>query len=202
MLIYELGKTYLASVLIEACLKQTDHTTCYFYCNEKADSRASARVILRSILMQMVHQHTELLPYCYAKMQTSLSSVLLDLSTINTLLETFCERIPHLFVVVDGLDECAEEQRHILETFRKLVRNSDVHSPGKIRVAFLSRPSPEIKRFLPEAQVFALDAETTKFEIQKYCKYRARELVKFDFGENVIVDVIERISFKANGKPC
>lgn len=202
MLIYKLGKTYLASVLIEACLKQTDYTTCYFYCNDKADSRASARVILRSILMQMVHQHTELVPYCYAKMKTSLSSVLLDLSTINTLLETFCERIPHLFVVVDGLDECGEEQRDILETFRKLVRNSDVHSPGKIRVAFLSRPSPEIKKFLPEAQVFALNPETTKLDIQKYCEYRAREFVKFDYGENDLADAIGRIGVKANGKHC
>ncbi|OQD65820.1 hypothetical protein PENPOL_c005G06642 [Penicillium polonicum] len=125
------GKTYLASVLIEACLQKTDCTTSYFYCN--------------------------------------------------------------------GLDECGEGKKDVLETFKNLVKKAEAISPGKLRVVFLSRPAPEIKNSLPEAQVFTLEPENTKIDIQKYCQYRTRELAKFDFGDNILNDVIERICIRADG---
>lgn len=201
LLTYLLGKTYLASVLIEACLQKTDCTTSYFYCSEQAGSRGSAIVILRGILLQLICRHTELIPYCYTKMKSSLSSILSDLSTINTLLETICERISQLYFVIDGLDECGEGKKDVLETFKNLVEKAEAISPGKLRVVFLSRPAPEIKNSLPEAQVFTLEPENTKIDIQKYCQYRTRELAKFDFGDNILHDVIERICTRADGKP-
>ncbi|KAJ5195940.1 zinc finger protein [Penicillium cf. viridicatum] len=144
-------------------------------------------------------RHTELIPYCYTKMKSSLSSILSDLSTINTLLETLCERISRLYIVIDGLDECGEGKKDVLETFKNLVKKAEVMSPGKLRVVFLSRPAPEIKSSLPEAQIFALEPENTKIDIHKYCQYRTRELAKFDFGDNILNDVIERICIRADG---
>lgn len=200
-LISVLGKTYLASVLIEECLKQGDCTTCYYYCSEnEAASRDSAKAILRGILLQLVCQHTELIPYCYAKMESSFSSSLSDLSTMNTLLETFCERISRLYVVIDGLDECGDGKKDLLETFKSLVEKAEVLSPGKIRVVFLSRPVPEIKNSLPNSQVLVLETENTKDDIQKYCQHRTRELVKFDLGDSILNDVVDRICFRADGK--
>ncbi|KAJ6086756.1 zinc finger protein [Penicillium canescens] len=99
----------------------------------------------------------------------------------------------------DGLDECGEGKKDVLETFKNLVKKAEVISPGKLRVVFLSRPAPEIKNSLPEAQVFALEPENTKIDIQKYCRYRTRELAKFDFGDNILNDVIERICIRADG---
>ncbi|KAF3403455.1 hypothetical protein F1880_009527 [Penicillium rolfsii] len=189
----------LASVLIEACLQKIDCTTCYFYCSDKEDSRGSAVAILRSILLQFLCRHRELIPYCHAKMKSSLSSILSDLSTINTILETFCERISRWYVVIDGLDECGEGKKDVLETFRNLVKKAEALSPGKLQVAFLSRPAPEIKKSLPEAQVFALEPEYTKVDIQKYCQHRTRELAKFDFGGDILNDVIEKICIRADG---
>lgn len=133
-------------------------------------------MILRGILLQLICRHTELIPYFYIKMKSSLSSILSDLSTINTLLETLCERISRLYVVIDGLDECGDRKKDVLETFKNLVKKAEVISPGKLRVVFLSRPAPEIKNSLPAAQVFALEPENTKINIQKYCQYRMREL--------------------------
>ncbi|KAJ5533797.1 zinc finger protein [Penicillium freii] len=99
----------------------------------------------------------------------------------------------------DGLDECGEGKKDVLETFKNLVEKAEVISPGKPRVVFLSRPAPEIKNSLPEAQVFTLEPENTKMDIRKYCQYRTRELAKFDFGDNILDDVIERICIRADG---
>lgn len=173
-LIYLLGKTYLASVLIEACLRRIDCTTCYFYCREEGESRATALAILRSILLQLVYRHNELIPYCYAKMKSSLSSILSDLSTINTMLETFCERISRWYVVIDGLDECGEGKKDVLDIFKNLVKKAEALSPGKLRVAFLSRPAPEIKNPFPEAQFFALEPENTKVIIRRRLRRSSR----------------------------
>lgn len=88
----------------------------------------------------------------------------------------------------------------VLETFQNLVKKAEIVSPEKLWVAFLSRPAPEIKNSLPEAQVFAIEPENTKVDIQKYCQYRARELAKFGFGDNILNEVIERICIRADGK--
>ncbi|CAG8930839.1 unnamed protein product [Penicillium salamii] len=194
------GKTYLASVLIEACLQKTDWTTCYFYCSEKTESKGSPLVILRSILFQLLCAHNDLVPYCHAKMKSSLTSVLSDFPTLNALLGTFFERTQRCFVVIDGLDECDKGGKDVLGTLRNLVRKADLLAPGRLRVAFFSRPSPEIKKSLPEAQAFAIEPERTRFDIEKYCHHRTRELVKFDFERSILKEVIEKICVRADGR--
>jgi hypothetical protein len=71
-------------------------------------------------------------------MKNSGSATLLDLSTANTILEVFYERIPHLTVIVDRVDECEEQRKDLLDTFRGLVKNNEIYSKGKLRVLFLS----------------------------------------------------------------
>lgn len=133
-------------------------------------------------------------------MKSSLTSILSDLSTINTLLETFCERLPQCYFVIDGLDECGEGRKEVLETFKNLVRQSELLSPGRIRVLFLSRPAPKIKNSLVEAQVLALQPEHTEASIRNYCRYRTRELAKFEYGDEVLNNVADRICTRADGE--
>ncbi|RLM00334.1 hypothetical protein CFD26_108105 [Aspergillus turcosus] len=193
------GKSYLASVLIEACMKNPSWVTCYFYCNEKTDMKTTAIAILRGILLGLVCQHKELVPYCHTRLKSSLSPTLSDLSTANTLIETFCERIPRLYMIIDGLDECQEGLKDLLETFRNLIKRSERYSPGKLRVLLLSRPLPEIKNALPEAAIIALQPEHNKADIQKYCQRRTCELLKFDFSNDDLNDTVQRICTRADG---
>ncbi|KAF7136711.1 hypothetical protein CNMCM5793_006029 [Aspergillus hiratsukae] len=193
------GKTYLASVLIDTCVKNPSWVTCYFYCNEKTDMKTTAIAVLRGILLGLVCQHKELVPYCHARLKSSLSPTLSDLSTANTLIETFCERIPHLYMIIDGLDECEEGLKDLLETFKNLIKRSERYSPGKLRVLLLSRPLPEIKNALPEAAILALQPEHNKADIQKYCQRRTCELLKFEFSNVVLNDTVQRICTRADG---
>ncbi|KAL2850313.1 hypothetical protein BJY01DRAFT_261588 [Aspergillus pseudoustus] len=193
------GKTYLASVLIEECQKEQDAVTCYFYCDESAELRSSAIAVLRGLLLQLVHKHQELVPYCRSKRKNSRISTLTDLSVANTLIETFCERIPRLYMIIDGLDECEKGQKDLLETLKNLINKSDRYSPGKLRVLLLSRPMSEIKNAVPEAAILPLGPNDNKEDIEKYCKRRSREFQKMDFSEDRLNEVIERICIRADG---
>ncbi|KAL4885914.1 hypothetical protein BJY04DRAFT_230145 [Aspergillus karnatakaensis] len=194
------GKTYLASVVIEECMKDSDWTTCYFYCNEKVEKRASAIAVLRGILLQLIRKHQELVPYCHARMKSSHSPFLSDISAAYTLIETFCERIPKVFMIIDGLDECEEGRKDLLETFKSLIRKTESYAPGKLRALFLSRPLNEIKNAVPDAAILALTPEHNKADIQKYCQARSVELEeKFNFTAQELVEPMNRICIRANG---
>ncbi|KAI9376649.1 hypothetical protein BJX61DRAFT_530663 [Aspergillus egyptiacus] len=195
-----LGKSYLASMLIEECMKNCSVITCYFYCNDKAGVGPSALAVLRSILLQLVCQHSELVPYCHSKRRGSVSPNLTDISTAISLIETFCERIPHLNIIIDGLDECGEGRKDLLEILKNLIhKKSGVQSPGKIRILLLSRPMPEIKNAIPEASVLSLGPEHNKADIQAYCRRRSREFEKFQAPREIITDALDRICIRADG---
>ncbi|BAE55442.1 unnamed protein product [Aspergillus oryzae RIB40] len=176
------GKTYLASVVIETCLEDSSSVTCYFYCKEKVKSRNSAIAVLRGILLQLARQHRELIPYCYAKIKSSGSLMLSDLSTAN-----------------DGVDECEEQRKDLIDIFRILVRKNEIYAKGKLRVLFLSRPMNEVKNALPEAEMLALEPDHNRQDIQKYCERRKREFQKFGFDNEYLKDVVQIICTRADG---
>jgi hypothetical protein len=179
--------------------------TYYFYCKEqktkgeKVGIKNSAIAILRGILLQLVFQHSELVPYCHSRFKSSLSPTLSDLSTANALIETFCARIPRLYMIIDGLDECEDGRKDLLETFKNLIKRGANYAPEKLRVLFLSQPLPGIKNALPEAAILTLQPEHTKADIQKYCRTRTRELLKFEFSNEDLNYIVQRICTKADG---
>jgi hypothetical protein len=102
-------------------------------------------------------------------------------------------------MVVDGLDECENGRKDLLETFKNLINKSDRLSPGKLRVLFLSRPMPEIKSAVPEAAILPLGPEHNRADIKQYCRRRSRELQKFEFNDDALNEVLERICIQADG---
>uniref|UniRef100_A0A093VFA9 Vegetative incompatibility protein HET-E-1 n=1 Tax=Talaromyces marneffei PM1 TaxID=1077442 RepID=A0A093VFA9_TALMA len=195
------GKTYLASIMIEACLKDTSVVTAYFYCSEKIEGRTTAIAVVRGILYQLVRHHPDLAPYCYEKMKNSDSTILSSLKVAREILGVFCERIPQLYVIIDAVDECqsSEEAKNLLDTFKDLTKKCDNHSPGKLRVLFLSQPTSEIRNSLVSADTLTLTPELNVGDIRKYCQHRTRELEKFEFSSEDIKNVVEIICARADG---
>ncbi|KAF9884899.1 hypothetical protein FE257_000966 [Aspergillus nanangensis] len=132
-------------------------------------------------------------------MEKSLTATLSDLSTANVILDTFVQRVPRLYVIIDGLDECNNGRKDLLDILRRLVIRTESYAPGKLRVALLSQPSSEIKNSLPETEVLALLSEHNQKDIQKYCQQRKRELDKFEFADGYLKQTLDRICTKADG---
>lgn len=99
------GKTILASIVIEECRRKSDFKTSYFYCRQGDHTANNGVDVLRGLVDQLIDEYPQLLPYCYAKHISSREALLTSFSLAKKLLGDFCETIPKLFLIIDGVDE-------------------------------------------------------------------------------------------------
>jgi hypothetical protein len=144
------GKTVLASAIIDACMQTSGFDTSYFYCHDGDQSTNSALSILKGLANLLLNQHVEdLLPAFHNGKATSGDASLRSLPTAQKLLEDCCSILPRVFLVVDGLDECeAAERKLALESLTKLVGDCNATKPGKLRVLVVSQYYSDIQRGL------------------------------------------------------
>jgi len=154
------GKTILASVIIEACLRTPQSVTSYFYCRH-GDSAANTCVsILRGLLSQLVSQNRDLMPYFHDFFIRSDEPVLLSEHVMKQLIELICQTNIKKYIVVDGLDECESKQRKsILSFFRLLAKNLDSKDPGSLRILIVSQDESDIRKDLCHADVLRLEED-------------------------------------------
>jgi hypothetical protein len=73
---------------------------------------------------------------CYSSTETELTSPYL----IEELLNFAFKKCKSAYIVLDGLDECArEERKKITQWFRKLVEDLPTSEPERLRCLFVSR---------------------------------------------------------------
>ena len=189
-------------------MDQASWTTGYFYCSDKSNGRNTASSILRGIISQLVGQNREpLVPYCLEKKSHSASPSLSAFSLARGLIETICEMLSRIYIVIDGMDECQNpgDRKLIVDTLTNLVDKCNRYCQGKLRVLFLGRSFYEVDRMssLPLCiDNFSLTPENSELDIEKYCKTRFRRergLLKFGLSDKEKATAIEVICFRANG---
>jgi hypothetical protein len=185
-----LGKTILASLIIDSCLEKTSSSTeipistAYFYCAEGDEKRNDATSIFLGLLTQLIARSLDieechnLLPYCHDKTLGELSP---SFATTETLLTCFCNTFPKLYLIIDGLDECHQDKRkQILTLVTKIITICDNKEPGKLRILILSRDLPDIRTALGISTNLDLQRKDTVTDITNYVKYR-QELLQRKF---------------------
>ena len=128
------------------------------------------------------------------------------ISLAKSLIETVCSILQHIFIVIDGLDECqkAEDRKEIIDTFSDLVKTCDGQSQGKLRVLFLSRSDFQADRMsLPLIiDTFPLAPENNQKDIERYCNLRfEREhgLLKLGLQDQEVEAAVKITCLRANG---
>uniref|UniRef100_A0A093VGA7 Putative SWI/SNF-related matrix-associated actin-dependent regulator of chromatin subfamily A member 3-like 1 n=1 Tax=Talaromyces marneffei PM1 TaxID=1077442 RepID=A0A093VGA7_TALMA len=146
--------------------------------------------------------------YCYDREQyTDTGGWILSHEKIQKWLSPDVQQSSHSMLWINGrpgtdaVDECqsSEEAKNLLDTFKDLTKKCDNHSPGKLRVLFLSQPTSEIRNSLVSADTLTLTPELNVGDIRKYCQHRTRELEKFEFSSEDIKNVVEIICARADG---
>jgi hypothetical protein len=187
-----LGKTILASLIIDSCIEKTSTSTeipistAYFYCVEGDEKRNDATSIFLGLLTQLiarsldVDECSNLLPYCHDRI---LGEMLPSFSTTETLFTCFCNTFPKLYLIIDGLDECQPDKRkQILTLVSKIMTICDNKEPGKVRILILSRDLLDIKTALGISTNLDLQRKDTVTDITNYVRYRQEMLhQKFDY---------------------
>ncbi|KAL4907789.1 hypothetical protein BDW74DRAFT_112644 [Aspergillus multicolor] len=145
------GKTVLAGLMIEECLKKTLHgcrACCFFFCDYQEPQTRDPIDILSSLTSQLARQSDdafEILAAYYATLH--LQKGLTSTPELACLLDTLTDMsavFDQVLIVVDGLDECGPESSVTEDLF------SLVHGAPTISLALLSRPFHDIRLILQE----------------------------------------------------
>lgn len=188
------GKSVLASVVMDEIQSRTAVDHAFFYCKDSDSERSSYTQVLRAFLSQLVSQTRGLVPYYYDEGIQSGEVSLHSKKLSEKLLDFALQNVRRGFVVIDGVDECPpSERKALLEHLIQLIHRCDVTFPGKVRFMVLSREEPDIKKLLTGSETLKITSRDTLEDIKMYIKYQASRLrSKFSELETEDIDYIQK----------
>jgi hypothetical protein len=152
---------------VDECRLRKDFITSFFYCHDGDPTSSSAVGILKGLVDQLLTQFPQMLPPCHTRRTSSGEPSLRSSTITKKLFEDFCETIPKLFIIIDGLDECEkDERRYVLDVLTEVVGLCDTKEPGKLRLLLVSQDyvdirSSAISRMAPKIlQISDIDNES------------------------------------------
>jgi len=177
------GKTVLASVIISEIKEKNLAPVAFCYCKHQDPDKNSFISIMKAFLSQLLIQQDHLLPFYYDEGISSGEVSLHSTKLCKKLLRCMLQNIPSAFLIIDGLDECDQNERKLtLEFFNDLINLCDNAKPGKVKLLIVSRDEPDIKKSLALATMVRIGDQDTFQDIESYIVHRAG-LVEQKFRE-------------------
>jgi Cdc6-like AAA superfamily ATPase len=145
------GKTVLAGTIIEETLRKNSESvaTTFFFCDYKDTITQSPQNILCVLASQLAIQHEEAYglleryhQMLHPKRGLQQSPRVVDL---QKLLQDMMKCFDHVYLIVDGLDECGASAGKVIDALLYIINAS-----GNISAAFLSRDEDHIRNRLEE----------------------------------------------------
>ena len=180
------GKSVLAKYLIDHVLKDTGATICYFFFKDQDQN--TVRQALCALLHQLFTKKPTLVKHAMKQYSEDGSGLVKATGSLWKVLRSATQdpEADHVIMVLDALDECAEED------FASLIRNIQEQSlngqsvQGKLRYILTSRPySKIISRFhdlleaFPNIHIPGEEAsEAIGHEVNRVVEYRLDQLSK------------------------
>jgi hypothetical protein len=169
-----LGKSVLASVVIDEIKDKHSEPIGFFYCKHGDPSRSTFVSVVKAFLSQLLVQQDHLLPYYYDESTASGEVNLHSSKLCKLLLRSMLQNIPRAFLIIDGLDECdPQERKLILDFFNEIINLCDSTTPGKVRLLIFGRDEVDIKKALSLGTVVRITPQDTIQDISNYIRHRA-----------------------------
>jgi hypothetical protein len=169
-----LGKTVLASRIVDECHSMARIRTAFFYCRHTDYQRNAFVAVARTMLSQLVVGNDMLLQLLYERVANSSEALLTSMQAAKELLGTAlktCDKNRKTFIVIDGLDEYSREDRkEISAWFKEQVRNVPTKDLGQLRCLFISQDDGYARKDMSECSSIKLKVEHTRCDIEAYCK--------------------------------
>jgi hypothetical protein len=140
----------------------------YFYCKDKDNQRNKFQSVVKLIIAQLLRQNPGILSYLYDQCLKSGKVTLVSNGDCSKILTTILRAVSKIFIIVDGIDECEEQERRlILKYFTSFITDNNLEL-GKIRVCFINQVLSDIKVALRMAETLTLTEEHSKLDIKNY----------------------------------
>ncbi|KZL87691.1 ankyrin repeat protein [Colletotrichum incanum] len=193
------GKTVLAGSIIEAALGQSTEMTplAFFFCDYKNTNTHNPEVVLGSLVYQLAIQKEEafnMLEQLYQELHPP-RGLPRPASTraLERLVKDMVNMYDHVYMVVDGLDECGKLTEEVFEIL------SDVSEGTKnVSMALLSRDKDHIRdrldsRFIP-VEIIAHKEDITEYvasEIEERIRNRKLHIDSAELKREILHGLID-----------
>ncbi|RMJ07063.1 hypothetical protein CDV36_013332 [Fusarium kuroshium] len=174
------GKTTLATKVIRHLKSNpSGGSTVYFFFRHDDEHRKSAKPMLRDILSQLIQQDETIMRYLYEKCANMSHN--LELSSLATLQDLTLDCLTSqtsVSILLDGLDECAEnEPGTIITWFLKKVLPSAASRGCHLKLLVCGQRDGRLDGLLSTQPQIRLDTvELHQRDIEEYSKSRAAEI--------------------------
>jgi hypothetical protein len=194
------GKTIMAATTIDYLRRTLPSNTigvAYIYCNYNAKADQNTTSLLAAILKQLVRARPSIAEPVTRLYDRHADQTRLSLKEILSALQSILTNYSSVYIVVDALDECQEEdgtRRQLLAKLRDLQRKADM------RLMVTSRFIPDIEnefRLALKLEVRASDEDVKRFVISQM--YRLPKCIQHDtelrrFVQDKIVEAVDGMS--------
>jgi hypothetical protein len=186
------GKTMMVIGLIEQLTQDDSSIITYFFCQNADYELNSIEGVIKGLIQQLIRQRKELLEVLQRRWDATHSCFNVNIRSWRILWDIFLEMINHckrqrLYVVVDALDECQDEE--MAKFLKNVVRTGLGYS--NIRWLLTSRPLDQADRELLTSanQVgigLELSSDHLELAIKTYIKHHVRYLYPLDsYGQQM-----------------
>ncbi|KAF3316609.1 hypothetical protein TWF173_001892 [Orbilia oligospora] len=165
------GKSVLATSLIEHLYtlhRNTKTSIIYFFCDFHTPETLRYRSILSNLLKQVVILNfTTISNQAQGELEASYldSQFLPDTYKIEAFFYQFAQKLGPLYILVDGIDECPEEERLDVIAFLKRFL---AKKPRQAKFILSSRPDIEIPRALPTPYRISISTAADRPDLEAY----------------------------------
>jgi hypothetical protein len=168
-----IGKTILASRIVDECQLLPLARTAFFYCKHTDTETNGFIAIARTILSQLVVGNDMVLNHVYEHATMDTNAYLVSVNAAKDLtsmaLRT-CDALQKAYVVIDGLDEYdREDRKEICRWFKELIRSLPTNDLGQIRCLFISQDDGYARKDLSDCSSIQLNPSNTFDDIKAYC---------------------------------
>ncbi|KAI9683378.1 MAG: hypothetical protein M1829_005450 [Trizodia sp. TS-e1964] len=186
------GKTILSAIVvnhIETAVRGTDSNIgiAYIYCNYKRQLEQSAQNLIGSLLKQLLQQQA-LIPDEVKKHYEShrLRNTFVTMDEIFKLLLSAINMFSRVFIVVDALDECPE-QDGVRRVF--MAKILEMLSATKVNLMATSREIPKIVQAFKGA--LKLEIRASDEDVRKYVEGRIPDMAQKVQASTALQDIIK-----------
>ncbi|KAK6343722.1 hypothetical protein TWF730_011311 [Orbilia blumenaviensis] len=168
------GKSILATSIIDhlyTCHRNTKSSIIYFFCDFHTLETLQYRAIVSSLLKQVIILNGALSNQLQGELEISYLNSQLppDIYRIEDLFCTFAKQLGHLYIIIDGVDECTIEQRLDILAFLKRFL---IKQPQNAKISLSTRPDIEIPKSLTIKFNISLSGAANQHDLETYIQYQ------------------------------
>jgi hypothetical protein len=195
------GKTVLTSVIIDHLQHTPGATVLYFYLRQDDAGRNTFTALARSLLHQALRYDDGLLIYLFDEATIAAETHLHSSKLAEKLLDTTLKALGKIYIVIDGLDECAEDaQRHIATWFKRFVEES-ASGQQQARCLFSSQDDQCTRSLLQIQPTITVRPEDNAKDIQHFCSDLTKKLLtQFSLTDGEARSIAQTTTARASGK--